>query len=692
MRSNILEIKPELRFSGKQLIKIYDRVQGLIEEFPERIPDILVSEYAEQNRILPTGTPYPGPWRNFRTPYSVEIMNELSARSPTIEVIWIKPSQIGATAIVENFLAYIIAKVPGPAMYVTAKEDLLKKWVNKRLAPLLVSCGLDDKIYAQYLMKGQRRTGNQMFSKEFPGGSLDMVSAQSESNLRQDTVRYLILDEAGKYPWDVQGFGDPIEIARARTANWKSRRKIFIPSTPGLEGECRMWDLFQEGDQRRYFVACPRCGGYQVLKFPSEPDTFYEGFASTAVQWETKGGFLDKDSIHFDCHKCSEAIIEADKYKMIAKGKWVPTAKPDDMFKKSYQLGRLYSLMEDWDRIVGLEMKSAGDPLKMQTHHNHNCGIPYRETSVAIDKTAIYELRGTYKSGTIPSDKVLFLTGSIDVQVGSKTNPDKPPRLEMEICGHGYGYRTWSILYKVFEGPIDDAYDGAWEDVYQFFDKNGAEFSRSDGTVFMPAVVFVDSNHGDTETIVFDFCNRVRGFYPIKGARDLKATEPGRKVTQTLDEANPRDRDSFRLNKKLETPYVMIATNWYKRRLYRSLSTSVKHKNNNFQGNLFCDFPTDYPDVYFDMLVAEEERADHTFWKPEARPNESLDLRVYNMCAGEFWLWLEVQRFRVEARRAGQSKAQSDFIHANHVLLSYAKDLVRKDVTPASKVSKLTTS
>lgn len=684
------EIKPELIISPRQLRDNYERVQQIFDGLPGQVPDIKVSEYAERHRKLPEGTPHSGPWRNAMTPYAVEIMDELSVTSRTREVIWIKCSQIGATSIVENFIMYIISQVPGPIMYVSSKEALLKKWVAKRLAPALNSCKLDGRIFAQHLMKGQRRTGNQMFSKEFPGGALDMVSAQAEDNLRMDSIRYLILDEAGKYPMDVEGFGDPIEIAKARTANWRSRAKVFIPSTPGLEGECRMWDLYQEGDQRRYFVPCPHCGAFQVLKLPSEPTYFYKGFAAVTMEWETKAGRLDKKSIHFKCMECKREVFEDHKADIVRAGKWAPTAQPVDDLKKSYQIGRLYSLMDDWERIIKSEIKGTTDPSALQVHHNHVCGIPFRETTIKMDKAKVYELRGTYKAGTIPSDDVLFLTAAVDVQRGSETDLDKPARLELEICGHGNGYKTWSILYKVFPGVISDPYDGAWEDLYQFVASGNWIFLRSDGFKFTPNTVFVDSGDGENETTVFDFCSRLKRFYPIKGSKELIETKQGRKTAQMLDIATPRDRDKWRLSTKNGSQYVLIYTNWYKRRLYRAIAVSIKQRHLEEKKALYCDFPTDYPDKYFDMLVAEEERSDQTFWLASGRANEALDLRVYNLCAGEFYLFLATQALQRRKLREGHSKEHCANIFAKHAIAEFVQALARKDVTPPkASVSKI---
>lgn len=651
------------------------KVDELIRMFPSRIPDITVDQFAEQHRTLPQGTPYPGKWKNFRTPYSVEIMRELSVISPTNEVIWLKASQVGATAIVENFIAYIIKMVPGAILYCTSKEELLKKWVNKRLGPLLISCKISDKIAAQHVMQGQRRSGNTQFSKEFPGGTLDMVSAQSEDNLRQDSVRYLILDEAAAYPWNISGFGDPIKIARARTANYRSRKKIFIPSTPGMESECRMWGLFEEGDRRRYHIPCPHCAGLVVLKLPSEPEDFYLDVPFTPMLWDTQGGELQEKTIHFDCPHCKESVFENKKWDMIQSGQWIPTAQSSRPNKKSYQIGRLYSLMDDWERVIRDEIDAESDPLALQAHHNHNCGIPYRETTSkpAVDK--IYELRGNYKTGTVPNG-VLYLTCAVDVQIGSESDKKKPQRLEIEVCGHGIGYRTWSILYKVIEGSLWDHTDGAWLDFSDFVQHGGFSFKRSDGFLFTPVLTCIDAREGKTTDVVFDFARGWDNIYPVMGATDLKTSKTGKKMSELLDEQRKGDVDKFRLNKRGVDPYLVMSSNIYKRMLYRRLG--IRRQEGLIQRANFCDFPSDYPDKYFDMLVAEELRTDGTFWKPANRSNEALDLRVINMVAGEFWLAMEVDAARKHAMKFNKwSKEQAEHIHTRHILEKYQKNTAR---------------
>ena len=53
--------------------------------------------------------------------------------------------------------------------------------------------------------------------------------------------------------------GDPIALGIRRT-EFYWRRKILAGSTPTIAGASRIERLFLEGDQRRFYVPCVRCG------------------------------------------------------------------------------------------------------------------------------------------------------------------------------------------------------------------------------------------------------------------------------------------------------------------------------------------------------------------------------------------------------------------------------------------------
>ena len=78
-------------------------------------PEMTISQWAEKYRILAgTASSEPGRWSNARTPYLVEIMDELSPQSSATDVVFMKGSQIGGTEVLINTALYYIKHCPSP--------------------------------------------------------------------------------------------------------------------------------------------------------------------------------------------------------------------------------------------------------------------------------------------------------------------------------------------------------------------------------------------------------------------------------------------------------------------------------------------------------------------------------------------------------------------------------------------------
>ena len=631
--------KKEVRVSvSKEALKrTYAALQEQVDNIPSRIPDSTVSEFAEDKRVLPVGTPYPGPWRNNRTPYLKEIMDELSAKSGTESIVFMKSAQIGATAMVENFIGYIIALVAGPILYVSANEKLLMKWISKRLNALLISCGLEKRIFQQNKLKGQRGTGNRVFSKEFPGGSLDMATANSAAGLRSDSIRYLILDELDGYPWNVNKEGDPVTLAEARTKAFRKKKILYI-STPGVEGESHIWPMYEAGDQRKYFVPCPHCGEYITLQWTS-------GEAAYGLKWEEEDGRFVEGSAYYVCEQCGVVITPAEKYSMLQKGQWRPTATSYSARYKSYHINALYSLMTSWDDIIKEYLKAKDDPNKMRGFVNLTLGLPYREKGSRPKIENVIELRGSYMSKTVPDD-VLFLTAGIDVQTGNKKDPENPARLEMEVCGHMAGFRTASIDYRRFEGDISDPFSGAYAKLSEFIQSGGMIYKTKSGIKRPVVVGCVDSGSGLDMDIVYNFTSRFPFLYPSKGFRALR--------NRKEEEGDVASLSNLRRYRKAKMPgdieLLEISTNYYKTHIYNNLK--IQRQPFYPQPPGFCDFPADYDERYFKMLVAEDKHKDGSFHR-HGRRNEALDCRVMNMALADFFLDEQVKKHQAYARAKG---------------------------------------
>jgi len=637
---------------------------------PSHVKETDIARYIEKRRILPSRTPFPGFWRNDRTPYLVEIMNCLSPASPIQHVAIMKGAQLGLTAAAENVVAYWIDENPAEILFISATDRLLEKWAIKRLEPLIDSCGFRHKIFAQINNPKSRRTGDKIFSKEYIGGTLDMASAQSASGLRSDSKRILIRDEIDGAPANLKtGEGNWLDVSYARTAAWGARKKIMDFSTPTTEDVSLIKQSFEAGDQRKFEVPCPYCGTFQFLEWGNDKTEY--GIKPVITDGKLQG-------VYYQCRECKEPIKNHHKTKMLNRGRWTPTAVSSNDLYRSYYISSLYSPagMVSWRELYELWIAAQDDQNKIRSFTNLYLGLPYRETGSRPKIDKVIELRGGYKSGTVPHG-VLFLTVGIDVQEGSKRDENNPARLEMEICGHGAGFRTWSILYKRIEGEVDDPSSGAWLELSEWAIESGMRFSRADGFVFTPSIIFVDS--GDLTDVVYRFCSGWGSTYPTKGFQVLK-----NRKKEAGDERLPSIFRRYRAAKVGGTDVLYeISTNYYKTHLYNNLK--IERRDTGDQRPGFCDFPIDYGESYFRMLTAEEKRRDGSFHCPSGRRNEALDCRVMNQAAGDVYLDSEVLRVKAAALKNGATRDQVQVINHRMILEYLAKKAAPLAIDGAGK-------
>jgi len=611
-----------------------DFLLQLNDEKPIDPPPRYISNYIEGRRIMPSNTPLPGPWENWRTQYAVEIMDCLSPWNPTQHIDVMSAAQVVKTSLMENTIGYYMGASPAPILFMSGTDALLLKWASKRLEPLIDSLGLREKLQAPNETEKSRTTGDKSTQKLFSGGFLELASAQSPSSMRSDSVRILLLDETDAAPTFLttgEGYWD--EVAEARTKAWGNRRKILSCSTPTEQQTSTIYRRFTLGDQCEYFVPCPICGKFQLLTKGDEK-------GSHGLRAEFENG--DIKFVYYLCEFCHEAIFEHQKNDMIRGGRWEPQAKPERL-RRSFHLNALLSPlgMYSWIDYYSDFIKASKMPDGMRSFINLQDGLPYVASGSRPKAEKIIENKGKYKAGTVP-EGVLYITAGVDVQRGKKNDPQNPPRLEMQILGIGYGYRTWSIDYKRFEGDISDPFSGAWEDMHRFACDTNLEFIREiDGFKFPTSLIFIDSGY-DTD-VVYRFCQRWSNTFPSKGQRSII-----RKKNEKPDEMTDSSFKRYRASKLSEDIIIyIISTIYYKNNVYNNLKIERQETGDQKPG--FIDFPRDYNEKYFDMLTAEEKMADGSF-DDKGRRNEALDNFVYALCAADVFLDSELLNFRAWAK------------------------------------------
>ena len=214
----------------------------------------------------------PGQWRTSRTPYLRAIMDAASPASPFERVVLMKGAQLGGTEVLLNLAGFIIHRTPGPVLLVQPTIESAQRFSRQRLASLIESTPVLRELVSD---PRERDSGNSVLSKNFPGGVLIATGANSAVGLRSMPARFLLLDEVDGYPASAAGAagssgavleGDPVDLAIARSETF-ANRKVVMVSTPTIDGLSRIDQAYRESDQRRYYLPCPHCGAFQILRW-----------------------------------------------------------------------------------------------------------------------------------------------------------------------------------------------------------------------------------------------------------------------------------------------------------------------------------------------------------------------------------------------------------------------------------------
>lgn len=557
-------------------------------------PRVTVSEWADRYRVLDgKSAAIPGQWRTDRVPYLREVMDCLSDDHPAETVVVQASAQVGKTEVWINWAGYTIDICPAPMMLVLPTVDIATSVSKQRVSTLISATpSVREKIGTAK----SRDSSNTILNKQFPGGMLLIRGANSAAGLRSTPVQYLALDEIDGYPPDVDGEGDPVDLAVNRTKTFP-RRKIFLCSTPTYK-EGRIDKAYQETDQRVYMVPCPHCGAEQRMKLGQ-------------LKWPSGKPHLAK----YQCQVCEDLIPESKKSWMVENGRWVATNPDADPSKVGFHISQLYSLLggesSGWGKIATSFVEAKRDTGRLKTFVNTVLGEPWQEKGSQPDYEKLFLRRSDYARGTVRAD-ALVLTAGVDVQAD---------RLECEVVGWGEGQRSWSVDYIVIPG--DPALDDVWDALDEVLER---DWQHELGSTLRISAMAIDS--GFSTQNVYKFCRRhsPRRVMAVKGM-------PGRYDSPL---GSPKPQDVFINGKKLKRGATLwpVGVSLLKEELYGWLQLAVPDDDEPTPPG-WCEWPK-YSRDYFQQLVAEtlqlvyrRGRPVYQWVKTEQARNEALDCRVY---------------------------------------------------------------
>lgn len=555
-------------------------------------PLLNISEWADKYRVLSQkASAEPGKWRTSRTPYLKEIMDCLSPYSGIERVVFMKGAQIGGTEVGNNFLGYIVHLSPGPVMLVMPTVDGAKRTSKTRIDPMFAAI---PELKGVISDRRSKDASNTTLMKEFQGGVLVLTGANSAIGLRSMPVRYIFLDEIDAYKGDVEGEGDPVNLAIKRTSTF-NRRKIFMVSTPTIQSVSRIEYEYEQSDQRHYMVPCPYCNKRQSLKWKQ-------------IHWENE----DPQTTVYICEHCGGIIEEHLKTWMLENGVW-EKSNPNSKVA-GFHLSSLYSPVGwfSWADAVKqfLDAKNKDNLLKVWV--NTVLGETWLEKGEAPEWQILFDKREDYPQEVVPSGG-LFLTAGADVQ---------KDRIECEVVAWGRNRESWSVGYFIING--DTAREDVWNELTEF---SRRYFEHSSGVMLPISRFAIDSGFATQQ--VYNWVRK----QPLNFAMAVKGTDSG--VTPL---GLPTKVDLNINGKKLRRGAKVwaVGTSILKSELYQFLRLT-QNEDESFPAG-YCHFPK-YDSEYFKQLTAEQlvtkivRGYQKREWQKTRERNEALDCRVYARAA-----------------------------------------------------------
>ena len=334
------------------------------------------------------------------------------------EVVVMSCSQVGKTETLLNTIGYYIAYEPAPILMVQPTLEMARSWSQDRLATMVRDTPIITNKVADVK---SRDSGNTTLHKTFEGGHITACGANSPASLASRPIKIVLCDEVDRYPATAGAEGDPVLLAKRRSATfWDS--KLIMTSTPTVSGSSRIESAYDNSDQRKFYVPCIHCKHSHILEWKN-------------VKWEKDR----PDTAVIEGQKCNKTMDNADRIRTISKGHWKAQKKFAGV--AGFHLSGLYSPWVSLEEAVTEFLMAKKMPETLRVFINTYLGESWEDAGERIDDLQIFKRREEY---TVP-EEVLVITAGVDIQ---------DDRIEMEVVGWGMDEESWSLDYiRIYGDP-----------------------------------------------------------------------------------------------------------------------------------------------------------------------------------------------------------------------------------------------
>jgi phage terminase large subunit GpA-like protein len=633
-------------------------------------------------------------------------MDAMTPSHPCTDGDFMKGTQIGGSEAIYNAIGYAADQVPCPIGLMMPTTDTGKRISRQRIQPMIDETPV---LASKFADPKSRSSANTVLMKDFTGGLLVIMGANSGPGMRSMPLRFLFQDEIDAYPDDVDGEGDPCVVADKRTDQF-ARAKRFKCSTPKLKGKSRIARRYEAGSQARYHVPCPHCAHLQWLRWGqmrwamvrrreltcgtcggiSEIDLQASGthactHCKEAVELSAENTReLDTDEIDrawYECEACGREIQEHHKAGMLLEwpvgqarhihqapgpGDVLADDDPDPhaiwamvrgelrrflpRFTRSlsWHVSALYSPWFSWTKAVKqyLESQKGG--------YDEETGESYEQVFYNTVLGEPHEVKGEQPKFSLLRQRAeAFEQAKVPAEGlllvgGVDVQGD---RLEVEVDAYGEGEECWVVDFQVIPGdPTKRGPGSVWEALAQLRDK---AYEHASGQKMRMVAMAVDSGYLTQD--VYDFCRRYAHKHVIATKGDGATGKPVLSRPAFVD----IDHKGQKIKKGCQLWHV--GTDTAKERLYKRLELEEA-------GPGYHHLPRWLPSEYFEQLTAEKlirrptRGGEKHEWVKVRERNEALDLKILCYAAA---IHAGLQRINWAQLRAVYQVAQRDlFVQA----------------------------
>tara|TARA_B100000953_G_scaffold290249_1_gene275088 strand:- start:6829 stop:8925 length:2097 start_codon:yes stop_codon:yes gene_type:complete len=632
------------------------------------------SQWVEENVILTREVSrWDGKYSYDLSPYAKEIIDHLHPSNPSRVVSVMKGAQSGITqGVIVPGMAWIIAEHPDNFLFTASDKDIAKKTVVQRFDPLMQSSGLKYLIRPNVVRAKGQRSGDTDFSKEFAGGNAIIEGTNNAGKFRFFSVKTVFMDDFDNAPRSDKKEGSIRKLVEGRQTSYGNIAKTFYVSTPTITQTSNIYEMYLQGDQRKWHWPCPSCDEWISVDWQIK----LEGGGYAGIVWELDDdNKLIEESVHFKCPVCEHKIKQTEKYELNLKGRWIPTATPIDKYNVSYYMNSIIippgfigwvDLVKEWLEACPPKGRVNTDLLKV--FNNVRLGLPFEEKGEAPKILQLMNNIGEYEVQRIPDNtcydegngEIALITLAADL--GGIMNPDQNQedvRVDYEIVAH----TTSGVTYSIDQGSIGTfkkkrkktkldeknessrtkytymhgAPNSVWPILKSIIE---ADYFGESGEIYMIKLSVIDTGH--FTSYANQFINSVKGksdniIYGVKG--------------YAKDKYRPIDKDTKIIKKSQESVNLYILqVDQIKDLLSAQMKLRLTEDGSQPPG--FMNFPRQEKGKYqmrtffkhFESEARKEEKKDGVTigfkWdkKHSDVENHFWDTRIYNIAAREIYI------------------------------------------------------